>query len=68
MFSYISKNFREKPLLTRETVVNLIANTRTKAGLRIESVLDENEYAKGREISEEEISILNISGEAFHPE
>jgi transposase len=68
MFSYISKNFRGKPLLTRETVVNLIANTTTKAGLRIQAVLDENEYAKGREVSDEEISVLNISGEAFHPE
>ncbi len=68
MFSYISKNFRGKPLLTRETVVNLIANTTTKTGLRIEAVLDENEYAKGREVSDEEISGLNIFGEVFHPE
>ena len=68
MFSYISKNSRGKPLLARETVVNLITNTTTKAGLRIEAVLDENEYAKGREVSGKEISILNISGEAFHSE
>lgn len=68
MFSYISKNFRGKPLLTRETVVNLIANTTTKTGLQIQAVLDENEYAKGREVSDEELSVLNISGEVFHPE
>jgi len=68
MFSYISKNFRGKPLLTQETVVNLIANTTTKTGLKIQAVLDANEYSKGREISDEEIAVLNISGEIFHPE
>ena len=68
MFSYISKNFRGKPLLTRETVVNLIANTTTKTGLQIQAVLDENEYAKEREVSDEELSVLNISGKVFHLE
>ena len=68
MFGYISKNFRGKPLLTRETVVNLIANTMTKIGLQIQAVLDENEYAKEREVSNEELSVLNISGKVFHPE
>ena len=68
MFSYISKNFRGRPLLTRETVVNLIANTITKTGLEIRAVLDENEYAKGREIADEEIAVLNICGDVFHPE
>lgn len=68
MFSYISKNFRGRPLLTRETVVNLIANTTTKTGLRIQAVLDENEYAKGKEISDEEMAILNLYGDIFHPE
>jgi hypothetical protein len=68
MFSYISKNFRGKPLLTRETVVNLISNTTTKTGLKIQAVLDENEYEKGREVSDEDIAALNISTEIFHPE
>lgn len=68
MFSYISKNFRGRPLLTRETVVNLIANTTTKTGLHIQAVLDENEYSKGREISDEAIALLNLCGEVFHPE
>ena len=68
LFSYISKNWRGRPLLTRETVVNLIANTRTNKGLEVKAVLDENEYHVGRKISEKEITTLNISGDEFHPE
>lgn len=68
LFSYISKNWRGKPLLTRETVVNLIANTTTKSGLKVMAVIDENEYTSGREISDQEFASLNIQGDAFHPE
>ena len=68
LFSYISQNWRGKPLLTRETVINLIANTRTNTGLKVKAVLDENTYQLGREISKEEIVALNISGDEFHPE
>lgn len=68
LFSYISKNWRGKPLLTRETVVNLIANTKTKKGLEIMAVLDENEYQSGREVSERELALLSIHGDVFHPE
>jgi hypothetical protein len=68
LFSYISKNWRGKPLLTRETVVNLISNTSTRKGLKIYAVLDENEYTTGKEISEKEIASLNIRGDDFHPE
>ena len=68
LFSYISQNWRGKPLVSRETVVNLIANTKTSTGLEVRSVLDENEYQKGRKVSDEEISTLNICGDTFHPE
>ena len=68
LFSYISKNWRGKPLLTRETVVNLIANTTTVEGLRVQAVLDENEYVTGKEVSDEEMTSLNIRGDFFHPE
>lgn len=68
LFSYISQNWRGKPLLTRETVVNLIANTTTNAGLKVMAVLDENEYQKGKEVSEEEMALVNIQGDSFHPE
>ncbi len=68
LFSYISKNWRGKPLITRETVVNLIANTRTSTGLEVLAVLDENEYSVGIEVRDSDIAGLNIHGATFHPE
>ena len=68
LFSYISKNWRGKPLLTRETVINLIGNTRTEAGLEVRAVLDENTYEKGKKVVDEVFQTLNISGDNFHPE
>jgi hypothetical protein len=68
LFSYISKNWRGKPLISREAVVNLIGSTKTETGLRVMAVLDENEYEKGKEVTDEEMTALNIKGETFHPE
>lgn len=68
LFSYITKNWRGQPLLTRETVVNLIANTSTHKGLKVKAVLDENEYEAGREVSESELAELNVRRDNFHPE
>lgn len=68
LFSYITKNWRGKPLLTRETVVNLIANTSTETGLEVQAVLDENKYECSKEVSDEEMASLHILVEDFHPE
>lgn len=68
MFSYISMNWRDKPLITRETVVNLIGNTKTETGLEIRAVLDENEYLTGKEVSQEEMNSINMERLEFHPE
>jgi hypothetical protein len=68
MFSFISKNWRGKPLLTRQTVVSLIGNTKTTQGLRIEAMLDEKHYEKGIEISDEELQKVNLHKETFHGE
>jgi len=68
MFSYISQNWRGKPLITRETVVNLISNTSTKTGLKIKAVLDENEYEKGIKVTDEEFDKVNIVKDEFHGE
>ena len=68
MFSYISKNWRGKPLINRESVVNLIAQTSTETGLEIQAILDENEYQTGKKVSDEEMDALNIEGDIFHPE
>lgn len=68
LFSYISKNWRGKPLINRETVVNLIGNTTTEKGLTVKAVLDKNEYETGLKISDEELNQVNLVGDDFHPE
>lgn len=68
LFSYISQNWRGKPLISREAIVNLIANTNTKMGLKVMAVIDENEYEKGKRVSEEELALISIRGDDFHPE
>jgi len=68
LFSFISRNWRGKPLLTRAAVVNLIANTKTDAGLKVHAMLDENRYETGRKVSDAEMATLRITGESFHPE
>lgn len=68
LFSYISKNWRGKPLVNREAVVNLISNTQTEQGLEVQAVLDSNEYKKGRKVTDAEMATINIQGDSFHPE
>jgi len=68
LFSYISKNWRGKPLLTREVVVNLITNIKTQKGLTVTAILDENNYNTEKKVSEKELNSLHIIGDNFHPE
>jgi hypothetical protein len=68
MFCFISANWKAKPLIDRATVVNLIANTKTKNGLTIKAKLDETIYLKGIKISDEELEKINITRSDFHGE
>lgn len=68
MFSFISKNWRGKPLIDKATVLNLISNTTTKTGLKITAELDENVYEKGIKVSDKEMEELNIERDVFHAE
>ena len=68
MFSFISKNWRGKPLDSLATIVNLISNTTTDTGLRIETSIDSTIYEKGIEVADEELDSLNIKREKFHGE
>lgn len=61
MFSAISMNWRGRPLISHEVVVNLISSTTNKSGLKIECELDKNKYQKGIKITDEELSSVNIS-------
>jgi hypothetical protein len=68
MFSFVSKNWRGRPLDSLGTIVNLIASTTTKKGLQIKAEIDKNEYEKGIKVSDEEMALLNIECESFHGE
>ena len=68
LFCHITQNWRARPLTDRMAVVELIAATSTKTGLRVESALDERTYEKGIKVSDAEMEALNICGDAFHPE
>ena len=66
LFSFISKNWRGKPLLTHAIIINLISATKTEKGLEVECVLDKNKYSTSIRISDEEYAKINIFPEEFH--
>ena len=66
LFSAISQNWRGKPLVNHEVIINLIAATTTKNGLRVESQLDTNLYPKGIKISDKQMAELQLRREEFH--
>jgi hypothetical protein len=68
MFSYITKNWRGRPLESRETVIQLISKTKTKSGLEIRAILDNNVYQKGISISEDKMILVNEHKDTFHGE
>ena len=61
MFSEISKNWAGKPLKTFEHVVNFAKNTTTKAGLKIDSVIDDRTYKKGIKVTDKEMAELSVN-------
>ena len=68
LFSFITKNWRGKPLLTHQVIVNLISATTTKAGLLVKSRIDERIYPKGRRISDQQLAGVNLHPNDFHGE
>jgi len=67
LFCHITQNWRGMPLITRETVVELIAATTTRTGLTVRCELDTRDYPKGIKVSDAEMADLNIKGDTFHP-
>ncbi len=65
MFSYITKNWRAKPLESLEVIVNLIANTTTKKGLTIQAKADKNQYEKGLKVDDEALEKINLIKKEF---
>jgi hypothetical protein len=66
MFSYITKNWRGKPLITRETVAKLISNTKTTKRLEIRSMPDENVYDNGIKVTDAELAAVNLVQADFY--
>lgn len=68
MFSFISMNWRGRPLVSYEAIVQLIGSTRTSKGLEILCELDEGEYRTGKKVSDDELDAVVIERDSFHGE
>jgi len=68
LFSFITKNWRGKPLVTHQVIVELIAATKTKTGLKVKSRIDDRIYAKGRRISDKQLAQVHLEPHDFHGE
>jgi predicted ArsR family transcriptional regulator len=66
MFSFVSLNWRGKPLESLEVIINLIANTSTTTGLKLYAQLDDRTYERGIEITDKQLAAVNITRHTFH--
>src|SRR5688500_10163070 len=68
LFSYITQNWRGKPLVSYQTIVSLIAATKTRSGLTVQCELDERAYPTGRKVTDAELASINLDRDEFHGE
>jgi len=68
LFSFVSKNWRGRPLISLAVIVSLIGSTTTENGLKVDCVVDDSEYERGVEISDEEFNSIVIKPHKFHGE
>jgi hypothetical protein len=68
MFSFITQNWRGKPLVSHQAIVNLIAGTTTRAGLIVKAALDTNHYATKIKVSNAELAKVRLTPHKFHGE
>ena len=66
--SPIPKNWRGRPWTSHEVIVNLIANTTTQAGLKIDAALDSRTYPTSMKVADQEMEDLNVKKDDFHGE
>ena len=66
LFSFISQNWRGKPLISHEVIINLIAATTTATGLEVKSKLDTNTYPAGLKVSDQQMAELQLRRDKFH--
>src|SRR6266700_4029459 len=68
LFSFITGNWRGKPLVSHQVIVQLIAATTTKTGLKVRCELDQNTYPAGIKVSDAEMKAVNLTRHDFHGE
>lgn len=68
MFCHITENWRARPLSSLAVVINLIANTKTRAGLHLQADVDTNPYKTGIKVSDSEFATIQLEKDAFHGE
>jgi hypothetical protein len=68
MFCHITSNWRGRPLLSRQVVVNLIGSVTTQQGLRVQAALDENTYEAGIKVSDADLAAIDLKPDKFHGE
>ena len=66
LFSFISKNWRGKPLLTHAKIVSLISATRTQESLTLRCVLDRKKYLKKIRVTDEQMQTVRLTPDKFH--
>ena len=66
LFSFITQNWKGKPLVSRQAIVELIASTTTRKGLTVRAAIDTNTYETGIEISNEELRKVQLMWQDFH--
>lgn len=66
LFCHITQNWRGKPLISHEVIVNLIANTTTRSGLRVQAELDTDHYESGIKVTDAELAAVRIKKNDFH--
>ncbi len=66
LFSFISQNWRGKPLISHQVIIDLIAATTTTTGLTVKSKIDTNTYERGLKVSDQQMAELQLRKEKFH--
>ena len=68
LFSFISQNWRGKPLVSHLVILSLIGSTKTSTGLTVSCDIDRNSYPRGIKVTNEKMAAINIERHAFHGE
>ena len=68
LFSFISMSWKGQPLVSYQFMINLICSTKTRTGLNVQAILDENMYPRGVKISDDEMKMINLDRDQFHGE